>query len=29
LLQVDSDFIVDKECSSTESQIGVYASKDG
>lgn len=29
LLRVDSDFIVDKECSSTGSQIGVYASKDG
>jgi hypothetical protein len=29
LLRVDSDFIVDKECSSTGSELGVYASKDG
>lgn len=29
LLRVDSDFIVDKECSSTGSKISVYASKDG
>ena len=29
LLRVDSDFIVDKECSSTRSKIFVYASKDG
>jgi hypothetical protein len=29
LLRVDSDFVVDKECSSTGSEIGVYASEDG
>lgn len=29
LLRVDSDFVVDKECSSTGSEIGVYESKDG
>jgi hypothetical protein len=29
LLRVDSDFVVDKECSSTGSEIGIYPSKDG